>query len=731
MKAFKAIVGTLLALVVLGSCSDTWDMSEALGEGRVLLRPVINSDIKIVSRAEMDAEEAALAESCTIWISGSKGLVRKFTGIQSIPTDGIVLLGGSYTAEAWAGDSVPASFDKRYFKGVERFDVEAGGTSRVDLTCRLANSAVSVSYDEKIDAVLRDYTMTVGHSVGSLTWEGRDSRRGYFMMNSRNKNLSYTLTGTRRDNGATYTLTGTIAAAAPATEYLLNVKFNPAADGGIGGLLFTIEIDATTIDIEDNITIVSAPIITSVGGNIAEPVYGDLGNVPGQTVYIAAPTQLKSVLMDSPSLEPILGVGASEIDMIVANSAVISTLAEKGLTSVTVHDKVNNVDNLKLTFSNELLSQLPDGEHIISLAATSPAGDPDDPTRTKTSRARLRIIVSDAKVEAIQVEENDPATWARRATIQGRVMKDGLGRVGFNYRAAGASEWTAVEAPLPEGKTSWTKGDTYSVSLTGLLPGVAYEYVATADDFVSSTVREVVTESPAQLPNAGFEDWSMDGNVQRISANPADYFWDSGNKGSATAGKNITTPSTDFVHEGTYSACLKTASMFGVMAAGNIFVGKFIGTEGTNGILGWGRKWTSRPEKLTAWVKYTPASISKSDASLGVNSGDPDKGILYIALLDDTRVDVNGEQWPVEIRTKAPKKLFDKNATNVIGYGEVLFTEATAGEGLVKVEIPITYKRTDVKASNIVVVGSASFYGDYFIGGVGSTMYLDDLQLIY
>ena len=31
----------------------------------------------------------------------------------------------------------------------------------------------------------------------------------------------------------------------------------------------------------------------------------------------------------------------------------------------------------------------------------------------------------------------------------------------------------------------------------------------------------------------------------------------------------------------------------------------------------------------------------------------------------------------------------------------------------------------------IIVVASASKYGDYFIGGVGSTLWLDEMELIY
>lgn len=67
----------------------------------------------------------------------------------------------------------------------------------------------------------------------------------------------------------------------------------------------------------------------------------------------------------------------------------------------------------------------------------------------------------------------------------------------------------------------------------------------------------------------------------------------------------------------------------------------------------------------------------------------------------------------------------------MIAYGEKVFTEATEGSGLIQIEIPINYKRTGVTPSNIIVVASASRYGDYFQGGSGSVMYIDDIELTY
>ena len=44
---------------------------------------------------------------------------------------------------------------------------------------------------------------------------------------------------------------------------------------------------------------------------------------------------------------------------------------------------------------------------------------------------------------------------------------------------------------------------------------------------------------------------------------------------------------------------------------------------------------------------------------------------------------------------------------------------------------PLKYVATDRKPTHIVVVCSASRWGDYFIGSTSSVLVVDDLELIY
>jgi hypothetical protein len=191
---------------------------------------------------------------------------------------------------------------------------------------------------------------------------------------------------------------------------------------------------------------------------------------------------------------------------------------------------------------------------------------------------------------------------------------------------------------------------------------------------------------------------------------------------------NLTTPAEDILHAGTYS--IKMASQFvglggiaGKFAAGNVFAGEYLGTDGTDGILSFGREFNgSHPVKLRGWAHYRPATVT--DAGGGVSVGDLDQGQIYVALTTQK----------YEIRTKkSERKLFDPTDSGVLAYGEIVFTGNYGADGSMQ-QFEITLTPRDgyytSKPAYVVLVASASRYGDYFAGG-NSVMYLDDLEFVY
>lgn len=728
MKKIFFGVAALVGLAAMTSCSDNYEYILE-GEGQVRFVTSFRNDVKTASRASADELAEQLSESSLLWISKANGdngdgVVRKIQGLANIPASGITLAGGNYVAELWAGDSVPASFDKKYYKARAPFTVSSG-SNQVELQGRIANVVASVLFDETVNDVLSDYTMTIGHDRGSLTFDDPDNQKGYFMMPSTDKNLTWTLTGKKND-GSMYTRTGVIENAKPTTEYILHVKYTAQSEE-LGGGYLDIVIDNNEIGIEDEIVIVLPPTILGYGFDINSPIYSPAFGVGRKSVYISAATSLKSVVVESSILTPI--VGGEDVDLMMATENVVNTLKNGGVNWLYNYDADADVSNIKINFEEELMNTLDLGEYDIKFTVTD--------NFDKTVEATMHISISEAKVIAQEVAANAPTTWATSAVVTASIASEDAENYGIEYRAKGATEWIQVYPEL-----SRAVGDTYSVTLTGLDPGTTYEYRAFCDEFVGTPLT-FTTEGAQQISNAGFENWQTASAPYLLYGSNDQMFWDSGNHGSYTMRTNVTIPDEEYVHSGNRSAKLMSQFVgivsIGEFAAGNAFVGKYLKTDGTDGILGFGRPFASRPKALRVWVKYRPVAINYVDKTgshnfpadeIGLSKGVMDEGIIYLALLDGSVMDSEYPEYPVVIKTKT-SQLFDKNRSDVIAYGEKRFVGNTEGEGLVEFIIPLDYNTTDAKAQYLLLTCAASRGGDYFVGGSGSNMWLDDFEFIY
>ncbi len=717
-KIYSLIAVAALGAVAAGCSEDTYDLG---GEGTVKLSARISNDVTVVSRA---ATEAELSEKCIVWISNAKGAVRKYEGLDNIPAEGITLLADRYIAEAWTGDSVSASFDSKYYKGREEFTVEPSKTATIEMVCKIANSVVSVDYDPNIDDVLTDYTMTVGHRRGELTFEGRDERKGYFMMPSGQTDLAYTFTGKKAD-GSTFTHSGVIESVKPTTEYRMHVKAG-SDDTAIGGGVISIVIDETEIVINDVITIATPPQITGYGFNLAQTITAEPHNIARHSVWVLASTELQSVVLAADNLSSLLGISGNDVDFYLASDAVKNQIKAAGLTTIAEYNVESGCGRMKISFESDLLNKLESGMQVFTITARDKDG--------RTSSATMTINVSDAKIVLDPVPADALTTYATKATISAEAVKDVV-NPWLEYRKAGTQEWTKANTTVTA-----RAGATISAVLTGLTPGTTYEYRACdTDGYITPVPLTFTTEAAQQLENAGFEDWNTSSTPYLLYT--GSMYWDTGNHGSKTMGKNVTEPSSTVKHSGNYSAALKSQFVgigsLGKFAAGNCFVGKYLATDGTDGVLGWGRPFTSRPAKLHGWAKYEPVTIDCTTSGYtppaDIVKGQMDKGIVYVALVDNTKLDpATSSEFPVVVKTKkGNQQLFNKDASNVIAYGEMVWHEATPGSGMVEFEIPLSYRRTDIRPSYIIVTCSASKGGDYFAGGNGSILYLDDFELIY
>ncbi len=289
-----------------------------------------------------------------------------------------------------------------------------------------------------------------------------------------------------------------------------------------------------------------------------------------------------------------------------------------------------------------------------------------------------------------------------------------LSSLKFQYRPKNTDAWIDAET------SSQSETSIATATVKGLTANTEYEYQLLNGTDVIETNAAFITETEMALPNSGFEDWSEDGKVMNPWPSGGTSFWGTGNPGAAAYIGNLTTSTNESVSGN--AAKLESKDAFIKLGAGNIFTGDFA-LDGTNGVLNVGRSFTSRPVSLRFHYKYTSVTIDKIGQDVGDLSnlkGRPDSCQVYIALSDK----------PYVLKTKPSERtLFDPNDAGVIAYGQ--FTSGQSSDSYQQLTIPLEYRSVDRVPKYIIVVASASKYGDYFIGGVGSTLWLDEMELIY
>lgn len=336
----------------------------------------------------------------------------------------------------------------------------------------------------------------------------------------------------------------------------------------------------------------------------------------------------------------------------------------------------------------------------------------------------VKVYNSDSDVLTERADGWVNVAWMYGAGVAGT-------ECGFEYREAGAENWIAV----PKEYVTVNGGQFYA-RVPHLKANTTYECRAFSDGQRAKEVQ-FSTVDMGSFPNMGFEDWhKSEKSVICPWAKDGSVFWDTGNHGSAIVGeKNVTTNVPDIRpgSTGKYAACLSSQNILGVkFAAGNLFVGEYKDTEGTNGILGFGREFVSYPTALKGWFKYKTAPITEVSKGYEKLKNQPDTCIVWVALGDWelTQNAETGQKTAVEIRTDNNNngKYFDKNDPHVIAYGEM-----TCGEDVNEYksfEVKLDYRATNRVPTSLLIVCSASKYGDYFTGGE-SVMWIDDFSLVY
>ena len=399
---------------------------------------------------------------------------------------------------------------------------------------------------------------------------------------------------------------------------------------------------------------------------------------------------------------------------------------------------VTNKDNENFT-QNDIIKGVQARDHyILNYKVSEGSGEGnisisvDPSTKEYTYTFYIKTTPDSAPLSAPTAN-----AWAKLVYLTGQASSSELTpeNITFQYREKDAAEWTTVAATQD--------GEDYKATITSLQPNTTYESRMAYNDEQYSEVTEFTTEDATALYNGNFDNWYQADKtwyaVAQNDYNDGNAFWDSGNVGTSTGAaaivgaKNPTSPEANIIHtNGGKSAKLQSQFVglgsMGKFAAGNLYTGHFVKTIGMSGAeIQFGSPFTARPNALHGWFQYTSGTVdyygdsTPSDAL--VQDGGTDMCAIYIALSDADE--------PYTVNTSEGNFVDYANDPNIIAYGELPITDCVTTSDWKEFTINLTYRDLTRKPKYIIVVASASKYGDYFTGSTGSVMYIDDFSLVY
>ena len=221
-------------------------------------------------------------------------------------------------------------------------------------------------------------------------------------------------------------------------------------------------------------------------------------------------------------------------------------------------------------------------------------------------------------------------------------------------------------------------------------------------------------------------------------------FWASGNPGFAMTNGTAGPESypTFQAKEGYIGKCVelvtRSTGPWGAMvkkplAAGNLFMGKFNVTIAVATPLKatqFGIPFYSVPRYFSGFYKYTPGDVYQKmndSGQLETVGGKVDECNIYAVFYEST----SGMEW-----LDGSNVLADDNP-NIIAVARLTEEQRRRTDGWVSFQLPFVFRegktidpdKLDNGIYNIAVVMTSSINGDYFSGAVGSTLYVDELEI--
>lgn len=705
-RSIRYIIMTAIAALSLLSCNRKEDsLLVARGEGLLSLDLGFEPGLTVTTRAGEGTGDLKFK----IEVLNSKGtIVQTVEDHTSLEDSPISLREGHYTVRASHGQNAEAAFNSPYYAGETEVDIVIGQTATASIECALANVKVSVEVSDVVKEKFSSYSVTVsnGAADGSLTFgAGNLDNSGYFRCPA-DGILDYVVNITNTD-GDSYTIEQNINGVKPRDHYIISLDVNPdVTTSAAAALRITVDntVNEQDHDMDLNLNKPARPVLTEAGGaDISGPMRAPQGVGKTGLFNLESKGGVQRVVLTHSSDEiAALGI-PNKLNLQEAGEDVRTAAAEKGLTWADFETGVTSVNGL-LNIRTMLAYNLPLGTYQLTLSVLDQYAQ------------RVDFLLTLNVTPAVEVSVEKVNAWARSAYVHSVFYTESQPEgMALQYRRKGDASWTQFLGDFD------VEGTAFTARITGLEPAVTYEVMPyTALEQNETSIFEFTTEEAAQLPNFNFDTWSDNGHFPNAEGSA---FWDSGNQGASTLGKYPTSQETGHVVSG---SAAKLESQFvgigslGKFAGGNIYSGTFVELVGMNGaIIDFGRPYTSRPSALKGWYSYAPVVIDYVDGSHGNLKGVSDTCQIYVALTDA----------PYRVNN-AEGILFNPDDPSVIAYGTMVDGAGTGGEYR-EFTINLEYRDLDRKPTHVIVVAASSKYADYFTGGNGSTMYIDEFQFLF
>ena len=665
--------------------------------GYIVLNISQDKSVEVITKA---GEEPVFR----IEVMNSEGvIVKSYDNHNELLENPLKLVPGTYTVKGSTGEyGGDAAFGKPFYSGETEVTVEAGKISTAKVVCTLSQVKVTVKCGSDVTDNFKEVMVTVTNQdsfgtknnlIYSYT-DGTMENEGYFACTGV---LNYKVYLVNHDNEISDgEIAGTLDNVKAKEHYILNLAMSGEDLGG--ALVPGIGVDNTTNDKYFNIPVIldkkEKPAFGSEVFDIGGNTYIAQNSAVEYKLDITAKAGLESLVL-SHSEPAFTAKGLPESVELLGGAAPASADNLIGV--------VRTEEGVTVDFT-ALFKGLEIGGYSFKLEAL------DRQYQLVTQEFAIEVI-PDVETTAIEAD-----AWGRHAFLYGtyNTAQQPAG-LRFEYRKNGEQEWIPV--------TDITvKDKNFNAVVTGLDPRTEYVFRTVSDKEPSNEIS-FTTLGADQIENMSFDNWYKDGKQWYANSDlSADhYWWDSGNKGANTLSEVNPTSPTDVVAvegDGKQAAKLESKYVVIAFAAGSIYLGEFGSVSGLGASLNFGRRYYCKPLSLKGYYSYAPKAIDKVKAPYENLKGETDICNIYVVLAD----------WPsgtFQVNTNTGTFIDFENDPNIIAYGSL--EDNTNTNGYKPFEIELEY-RNNRQPTCCVIVCTASKYGDYFTGGVGSTLLVDEFE---